>query len=118
MTSAKTSRRRVRAARLRAEQRRRERRRNLLLGAAATVATLTVTGAVAASFALRGGGAAIPGVLTFGGLARTHVTGTVSYPQQPPAGGPHSPVWLNCGVYAAPVPSANAVHSQIGRAHV
>lgn len=118
MTSARTSKRRARerAAQLRAAQRRQERRRerrrrNLLLGAAVTVATLAMTGAVALSFALRGNGAAIPGVLTFAGLARTHVTGTVSYPQQPPAGGPHSPVWLNCGVYAAPVRSANAVHS-------
>ncbi|HET9050160.1 MAG TPA: DUF3105 domain-containing protein, partial [Candidatus Dormibacteraeota bacterium] len=41
----------------------------------------------------------------------SHTTGHVDYPQSPPVGGPHSPVWLNCGVYTAPVPDENAVHS-------
>ena len=40
-----------------------------------------------------------------------HVTGAVSYDRVPPAGGPHSAVWLNCGVYAQAVPNENAVHS-------
>ena len=40
-----------------------------------------------------------------------HVTTAVSYEQQPPAGGEHNPVWLNCGVYADAVPNENAVHS-------
>jgi len=54
---------------------------------------------------------AIPGVVTYSNLARTHVTGTVTYAQNPPVGGPHNPVWLNCGIYTAPVPNENAVHS-------
>lgn len=53
----------------------------------------------------------IPGVVTYTGLARTHVSGTVKYAQNPPVGGPHNPVWLNCGIYDAPVPNENAVHS-------
>jgi Protein of unknown function (DUF3105) len=53
----------------------------------------------------------IPGVVTYSNLARTHVTGTVTYAQNPPVGGPHNPVWLNCGVYTAPVANQNAVHS-------
>jgi hypothetical protein len=53
----------------------------------------------------------IPGVQTFTNLARDHVTGPVSYPQTPPAGGPHNPVWENCGIYSNPVPNENAVHS-------
>jgi len=28
-----------------------------------------------------------------------------------PAGGPHAPVWLNCGVYEDVVPAENALHS-------
>lgn len=113
MTSARTSKRRARerAARMRAEQRRRERRRNVFLGAAIAAATLALLGGVGLSFALRGGAAGIPGVQSFSGLARTHLAGAVSYPQRPPAGGPHSPVWLNCGIYATPVSSTSAVHS-------
>ncbi len=113
MTSAKTSKRRARerVARMRAEQRRRERRRNAVFGAAVAGATLAVLGGVGLSFALRGGAAGIPGVQNFSGLARTHVAGTVSYPQRPPDGGPHSPVWLNCGIYTTPVSSVQAVHS-------
>ena len=114
MTGGKNSKRRARerAVRMRAEQRRREWHCTILLGAGAAVAALAVLGGVGLSFALRDGGAAgIPGVQSHSGLARTHVAGAVSYPQQPPDGGPHSPVWLNCGIYAAPVSSASAVHS-------
>jgi hypothetical protein len=32
------------------------------------------------------------------------------YPQSPPVGGPHSPVWLECGVYDEPLPEVNVVH--------
>jgi hypothetical protein len=53
----------------------------------------------------------IPGVVTYSNLARTHVTGHVTYAQNPPVGGPHNPLWLNCGIYNAPVPNENAVHS-------
>ncbi|WP_194410762.1 DUF3105 domain-containing protein [Microbacterium cremeum] len=55
-------------------------------------------------------GAEIEGVETFEN-ATEHVDGTVDYEQNPPAGGPHNPVWLNCGVYDQPVPNENAVHS-------
>jgi hypothetical protein len=41
---------------------------------------------------------------------RTHTAGDVTYPQDPPAGGPHDPVWLACGVYEEPVRDENAVH--------
>jgi hypothetical protein len=53
----------------------------------------------------------IPGVVTYSNLARTHVTGPVTYAQNPPVGGPHDPVWLNCGIYTSPVRNENAVHS-------
>jgi hypothetical protein len=41
----------------------------------------------------------------------SHVTTPVSYPQNPPAGGPHAPQWQNCGYYDAPIRPENAVHS-------
>lgn len=50
-------------------------------------------------------------VQTFPNLEATHVQGTVDYPMSPPAGGPHNPAWLNCGVYDQPVPNENAVHA-------
>ena len=53
----------------------------------------------------------IPGVQTFGDLSRQHTTGSVQYPQNPPVGGDHNSVWLNCGIYDQPVPNENAVHS-------
>ena len=37
--------------------------------------------------------------------------GPIAYIQSPPAGGPYSPLWQACGVYAKPVYSEYAVHS-------
>lgn len=42
---------------------------------------------------------------------RGHSLGRVRYNVTPPIGGTHDPVWLNCGVYRAPVRDENAVHS-------
>src|SRR5919202_2841111 len=51
------------------------------------------------------------GVEGFSDLSRNHVEGTVSYPQNPPVGGDHNPVWQNCGFYSSPVQNEHAVHS-------
>ena len=40
-----------------------------------------------------------------------HVEGSVDYEQSPPVGGPHNPIWVNCGFYSSPVPDENAVHA-------
>ena len=53
-----------------------------------------------------GDGAARPGA-----LPHDHVDGSVTYAVIPPVGGPHSPIWMNAGVYTAPVPSERAVHA-------
>ncbi|ALV33550.1 DUF3105 domain-containing protein [Streptomyces sp. CdTB01] len=46
-------------------------------------------------------------------LGRTHVTGTVKYPMNPPVGGNHNQAWMTCDgtVYTTAVPNENAVHS-------
>jgi hypothetical protein len=43
-------------------------------------------------------------------LRRDHTTEDVDYEQVPPVGGPHDPVWLDCGSYDEPVRDENAVH--------
>lgn len=62
------------------------------------------------SYTAGGSGSVIEGVAEFDNAA-THVETPVTYPQTPPAGGNHSPAWLNCGIYTQPVPDENAVHS-------
>ena len=52
----------------------------------------------------------IDGVETFDVVA-AHSDAPVSYPQVPPVGGTHNPVWQPCTVYDAPVQSEKAVHS-------
>jgi hypothetical protein len=103
---------------VRAQQRRANRRRWTIVGAGSAVAVLLVGGAVWAGVSSPGktgsagsSSAAIPGLQTYAGLARDHVTGKVSYPQIPPVGGKHNAVWQNCGIYNAPVANENAVHS-------
>ena len=39
-----------------------------------------------------------------------HSEDDLDYPQTPPAGGQHAPVWLDCGHYEEPVREENVVH--------
>lgn len=57
------------------------------------------------------GSSALPGVRTFEVTKRDHVKTPVTYPQTPPVGGNHAPVWQNCGFYDTPIADENAVHS-------
>lgn len=53
----------------------------------------------------------IQGVTTFDNLPRAHQEGQLTYPQTPPVGGIHNPVWQNCGIYDQPIRNENGVHS-------
>lgn len=53
----------------------------------------------------------IEGVLAFDITDNSHVEGAIEYGQSPPVGGPHNPVWANCGFYDTEIPNENAVHS-------
>lgn len=100
----------------------RRRRSNILWWTVGILAAIVVVALVWASFAFApqpdpvaeydegSEGAAVEGVETFSNRT-DHVEGTVDYEQNPPAGGPHNAIWLNCGVYSEPVPNENAVHS-------
>lgn len=56
------------------------------------------------------GPANLDAVRVFEGLTNDHTDEDVDYPTSPPAGGPHDPAWLDCGVYDEPVRDENAVH--------
>jgi hypothetical protein len=51
------------------------------------------------------------GTESFGPFDRTHVDTPVDYPQDPPVGGPHNPVWQTCQFYAVPIVTELGVHS-------
>jgi len=119
-TSRQTQRDSARTARLEAvrKQQRDSARRRKAVIVAASVAVVGLIGGV--SWAVVGATdsgsptqskAALTGLQTYSKLARDHVTGKVPYPQTPPVGGNHSATWQNCGVYSAPVPNEEAVHS-------
>ena len=55
--------------------------------------------------------AAPASVTSYSNLSRDHTKEPVDYPQSPPVGGPHNPIWQNCGFYSKPVRDENAVHS-------
>ncbi|MFI9272337.1 DUF3105 domain-containing protein [Kitasatospora sp. NPDC052896] len=117
-----TADRRERIAKLRAEEQRRERRVKIVSFVAAGV---LVAGTIGAGVYIvknaddkkhaqqEAAKAPIPGVQTWSNLSRNHVTTPVNYPQTPPVGGDHNPVWQTCmgNVYTQPVHNENAVHS-------
>jgi len=107
--SAAAARERVAAAQ--AEAKRKARRGKMIFRGILAVLTVGIVGTITAVVLASQASANIAGVTSFSGLSRNHVTTPVTYPQTPPVGGDHAPVWLNCGVYTAPVANENAVHS-------
>jgi hypothetical protein len=53
----------------------------------------------------------LTGLANYGLQVREHVESNVTYAQTPPVGGPHNPVWQNCGIYAEPIRKEMGVHS-------
>ena len=53
---------------------------------------------------------AIEGIRTYE-VVQGHSAGPVTYPQVPPAGGIHNPVWQQCGFYDQPIENEKGVHS-------
>jgi hypothetical protein len=85
----------------------------LAAGAAGLLVVVVIGAAIAfaAGFASSNPGSLPSGTQVFAETDHSHVEGSVSYDRVPPAGGPHNPLQLNCGVYSDPVPNENAVHS-------
>ncbi|MGL5931032.1 MAG: DUF3105 domain-containing protein [Dermatophilaceae bacterium] len=96
---------------LRQAQKSKDRRSRIAIVTAAVTVVVLIAGAVA--FAVWRDIASTPSlaaVRTYE-VARDHTTEPVTYEQTPPVGGPHNPVWLNCGEYDSPVENTLAVHS-------
>lgn len=88
------------------------RRNRIVVIALSILAVLAVVTVVAVVIVVNTQSKVVPqGVQTWNDLERTHVNGSVDYAMDPPAGGPHNPAWLNCGVYTEPQVNEHAVHS-------
>lgn len=107
-----------RAARAEESYRRKKRgelRRRLITVGGSVAGVALLVGAYllmprSASYSAGSAGTVIEGVQIYTNRPG-HVPGTVNYPQTPPAGGEHNPVWLNCGIYSEPVPNVFGVHA-------
>lgn len=55
----------------------------------------------------------VEGVISVASAPANEHDDSLVYPYEslPPTGGPHAPVWQNCGIYRTPIPITNAVHS-------
>ena len=100
---------RAKVEQLRRQEALRQRRRRLAFIGVGVLLVAGVGAGITGAIRERGSGASLTGVQSFP-EERNHVQGPVTYPQTPPAGGNHSPIWLNCGIYTSPVPNENAVH--------
>jgi hypothetical protein len=120
--SKKTQRddRRARIEELRIQQKRAERRRTLLIVGPAVLLVVVLISVVTVLIVQeaqkqdeldKAANQPIQGVQSFDKLTREHVETPVTYPQTPPVGGNHNPVWQNCGVYPQPIANENGVHS-------
>ncbi|MEU0194092.1 DUF3105 domain-containing protein [Streptomyces afghaniensis] len=113
----------------RAEQARERRNRILTIGASVVIVCGLVAGGVVLVRSQSDGGSDTAtsdtsgkgkfvtgkdGVKTWEGkLSRNHVTKAVKYASEPPVGGDHNQVWMNCNgdVYTKEINNTNAVHS-------
>jgi hypothetical protein len=89
-------------------------RRRIAGAVVAATATMTVATALVFLWApyLPSESSLMPtGVRSFEVSERNHVQTPVSYPQRPPVGGNHAPIWQNCGFYSKPIHNEHAVHS-------
>jgi hypothetical protein len=76
------------------------------------IALLAVIWMPYGGFVSRAFGSSEPaGVQYFEITSNAHVNTPVAYLESPPVGGPHAPIWQNCGFYDTPVANENAVHS-------
>ncbi|MFF2407685.1 DUF3105 domain-containing protein [Streptomyces sp. NPDC058092] len=114
--------RRAKLEEARRKERARERRSRIitLTASVAVVAALVAGGGYLMSAAddkqqaeVEAKSSPVRGERTWDKLTQDHVEKPVDYPMNPPVGGDHHPVWMNCDadVYTKAIPKENAVHS-------
>ena len=103
--------RRALVAKMQAQERSRARRRTLALWGSITAVVVAIALAVTVVVVREKGNQPDLSAVSSFTVKQGHVDTPVTYAQTPPAGGEHSPVWLNCGAYTAPVSNENAVHA-------
>ncbi|MDQ0792779.1 DUF3105 domain-containing protein [Streptomyces sp. B1I3] len=114
--------RRAKLEEARRKERARERRSRVITitAAVAVVAALVAGGGYLVSAAdeqdkaeERAKTSPVTGERSWDKLTQNHVEKDVDYPMNPPVGGDHDPVWMNCDadVYTEAIPDENAVHS-------
>ncbi|MFG2626293.1 DUF3105 domain-containing protein [Streptomyces sp. NPDC048473] len=114
--------RRAKLEEARRKERARERRSRIitLTASVAVIAALVAGGGYLMSAAddkekaeVEAKSAPVRGERTWDKLSQNHVEKKVDYPMNPPVGGDHNPVWMNCDadVYTKAIPKENAVHS-------
>ncbi|THA67107.1 DUF3105 domain-containing protein [Streptomyces sp. A0958] len=117
-----TAARRAKLEEARRQERARERRSRIVT---ITVGVLVVAGLVAGGGYLMSAAdeqdkaeaaaksSPVDGEKSWDKLTQNHVEKKVDYPMNPPVGGDHNPVWMNCDgdVYTGAIPKENAVHS-------
>lgn len=110
--------RRAKLEEARRKERARERRGRLItIGASVAVVLALVAGGgylvYQANEKEEAAKAPIAGERTWKDLKQGHVEEKVDYPMNPPVGGDHNQVWMNCNadVYTDEIPKENAVHS-------
>jgi len=81
---------------------------NRLIGLGMTFAIVGLIGG-AAVFSAKS--KSLSGVKTFSKLTAEHVKEPAKYSKNPPVGGDHSSIVLNCGIYDQSVPNENVIHS-------
>jgi hypothetical protein len=111
--AARDADRKARVDALRSQQRRSQRRRTMMWVGGTTALVVVLVAAVVWAIvgSRKNSSSTLTGLVSYSNLSRDHVQGTVTYAQTPPAGGKHSAVWQNCGIYTSPVANETAVHS-------
>ena len=88
-----------------------ERRWGSIVVGAAALAVLAVFVAVVAIDMRSGGGGGEPAGVEEFEVEQGHTPDAVEYPQSPPVGGEHNPIWQNAAFYEEPIQDENAVHT-------